>query len=291
MIRAYTNNSGHAEALRLAAIINKIELAVEVQLHPGSLSAQLDDTTMVVIDLTEAGGTARRIIQQLDSLGSDDLPPVLWLLRSTADVPMLGEADHIVNQDFTIAPITVDALAQRLQVLRLLGSRRRMALESAIIDKLTGLYNRKYFLRRLEEEMYRAERYKYNVGCILADVDFSADAELSESAGSSAVKEIGAFLTDRLRRTDVIARFRFSQFGVLLPDIPAEDSIAVARDLKLKLDTLSVADGGNAVALRAAVGHLLFPVEGKRTALQVVDALEDLCLRSKGADDIADYRS
>jgi diguanylate cyclase (GGDEF)-like protein len=134
--------------------------------------------------------------------------------------------------------------------------------------------------------MYRALRYGYKVGCILADVDFTTDGELTEVAGTEAVRAVSEFLTGRLRRTDVISRFRFSEFGVLLPDIPEEDSIAVARDLKVKLEGLSVSDGGGPIKLRAAVGHLLVPADGIKTALDVVDALEDKCLRAKTSNQV-----
>jgi diguanylate cyclase (GGDEF)-like protein len=289
MIRAYTQVEQHAVALREAAAGRGYALEVQAGLERGALLAALPETELLVVDLTRAGGSVLETIRLLDSIGSDDLPPVLYLLGGPGDVATLSSAENIVIQDFTFAPVTAEALATRLDVLLLLGSRRRLALESAITDRLTGLYNRKYFLRRLEEEMYRAQRYGYRVGCILADVDFAlTDGELSEDGSSQVIKAIGEYLTGRLRRTDVLARFRFSEFGVLLPDIPVEDSLAVARDLQLKIEALSLSDAGRPVTLRAAVGHLCFPIEGTKTALDVVDRLEDACLQAKSGGAVVD---
>lgn len=287
MIRAYTQSQQVAAELRQAAQTKGYQLELHESLDRAALLQSLGDTEVIVVDMTRQGYPVLETIRVLDSIGSDDLPPVLYLLNGRGDVATISGAENILNQDFTFAPVTADALGTRLEVLMLLGARRRLALESAITDRLTGLFNRKYFLRRLEEEMYRALRYGYKVGCILADVDFSADGgELSEDAGSEAVRAIATFLTGRLRRTDVLARFRFSEFGVLLPDIPDEDSIAVAKDLKQKIEAIEISEGGTRISLRAAVGHLLFPAEGVKTALDVVDALEDKCLKAKQSNQV-----
>jgi diguanylate cyclase (GGDEF)-like protein len=287
MIRAYTQSPQVAAELKQAAQSKGYQLELNESLDRATLIDSLADIEVIVVDMTRQGYPVLETIRVLDSIGSGDLPPVLYLLGGRGDVATISAAENILNQDFTFAPVTSEALGTRLEVLMLLGARRRMALESAITDRLTGLFNRKYFLRRLEEEMYRALRYGYKVGCILADVDFTPEgSELSEDGGSEAVRAIAQFLSDRLRRTDVLSRFRFSEFGVLLPDIPEEDSLAVATDLKQKIEAIDITQGGARIKLKAAVGHLLFPADGVKTALDVVDALEDKCLGAKSSGEV-----
>ena len=213
---------------------------------------------------------------------------MLYLLAGRGDVATISGAENIVNQDFTFAPITADALGTRLEVLMLLGARRRLALESAITDRLTGLFNRKYFLRRLEEEMYRALRYGYKVGCILADVDFTAvSGELSEDAGSEAVRAIGDFLTGppaAYRRAGALPLQRVRRAAARHPG-----GGQPRRRARPEAEDRGAADQrrrGAESALRAAVGHLLFPADGVKTALDAVDALEDKCLRAKQSNQV-----
>jgi diguanylate cyclase (GGDEF)-like protein len=292
LIRAYTDNSAHAAALEEAARHKGYPLEIQPEFDRAALQGRLEEISVVVVDLTSSAFPIDRIISALDALDAAALPPVLYLLDSPAYVERIAAAEHIINQDYTFAPVSAENLALRLEVLTLLGTRRKVALESVITDKLTGLYNRKYFLRRLEEEMYRALRYNHNVGCILADVDFTVDSgELSEQAGTEAIKQVGRFFSGRLRRTDIVARFRWSEFAILLPDIPAEDSVAVARDLKQKVEALDVNDGGRKVHLHASVGQLTFPAGGVTTALQVVEALEDCAFKAKAdrGGDVVNY--
>jgi diguanylate cyclase (GGDEF)-like protein len=291
LILAFTKNPEHVGALRQAAMHKGYALDVQPELSRDALGGQSEDLHVIVVDLTARDASVGNSVALLDSIEAAALPPVLYLLNTPAEVALVSTAQHVVNQDFIFAPVTPEALALRLEVLMLLGARRRIALESAITDRLTGLFNRKYFVRRLEEEMYRAQRYGYSVGCILADVDFIGGSEMSEASGASAVKSIAQFLIDRLRRTDVVARFRFSEYGVLLPDIARENTITVAGDLKQKIEALAVEGNGEPVRLHAAVAQLTFPTDGVSTALEVIDALEDCCLaaKSRSEDAVVSY--
>lgn len=291
MIRAYTTNPENAAALEAAARARGYPLQIQVEFDLEALEAALPELAVLVLDLDDPAFAAERIVPQLDALDAE-LPPVLYILTGAQQISFVAAVEHIVNQDYTFSPVTPEALALRLEVLTLLGQRRRMTLESAITDKLTGLFNRKYFLRRVEEELFRAQRYGYGVGLVFADIDFSANGgQLGESDGTVAIQAVADFLQDRLRKTDVVARFRWSQFAVLLPNIPAEDSLAVARDLKQKVEALEVQTDGHSVSLSAAVGHLLLPLETLPTALQALQAVEDsaFAARSAGAGEVMDY--
>jgi diguanylate cyclase (GGDEF)-like protein len=282
MIYVYTTNDDNAEAVRRAAELRGYETSTRSVLTTGQLNGPFDELALLVFDVTCPEFDPVKVIGQLESGHPEDLPPVLFLVADPADVEVIGHAENVHNQDYSFAPFTPENIAARIQVLVLLGARRRRSLESAITDKLTGLINRKYFLRRLEEELYRGARYGYKVGIILADIDFKTDGEeLPEVAGTVAVSQIADYLRGRLRRSDIIARYSWSEFAVLLPDIPEEDSLAVADDLKRKIEGLDVSADGHAIALKATVGHVAFPVEGIATAIEVMAALEECCFKGK----------
>ena len=43
--------------------------------------------------------------------------------------------------------------------------------ELAILDRLTRLYNREYFTRRIHQEIDRAKRYKIDLSILVLDID------------------------------------------------------------------------------------------------------------------------
>jgi diguanylate cyclase (GGDEF)-like protein len=282
MIRVYTTNDAHAAVISAAAEAKGLQAQTHTALDNLELAAAIDDLSVLVFDLTAAAFSTDKVVTALDTLDSERVPPVLYLLGSAADIEVITQSGSIINQDYAFLPLEVPRIAARLEVLKLLGARRKLTMETAITDRLTGLYNRKYFLRRLEEEMYRSVRYGYRVGVLLADVDFDAPGhELTEEAGTVVVKRIADFFKDRLRKSDIVARFKWDDFAFLLPDIAQEDGLAVALDVKRKLERLPVKVEGLDIAIKAAIGYVCLPADGLDTAIDVAAALEDCAFLAK----------
>ncbi len=290
-LRLYTTNPSHNRDMQAAAAAKGYQLEVQARLDAEELSQSYTNYSVLIFDLTGAGFSADAVMSAMDGLDPDKAPPVLYLLASPADIAVIAGAGNIANQDYTFVPLDTTNLGARLEVLNMLGARRRLTMESAITDRMTGLHNRKYFLRRLEEELYRCARYGYTLGVILADVDFSAEdgRDLTEEVGTQVVKEISEFFKGRLRRSDIVARFKWSDFAVLMPELDRDDLDAVAKDLRRKIEALQVAVQGRKIQLRLAVGELCFPTEGVTTALDVVDALEECVAQARRNGGIAAY--
>lgn len=282
MIRAYTTNESHADGLKSAAASKNYVLEVQSIIDADELHSKLDDLNVLVFDLTVASLSAEHVLRTLEGFESDKVPPVLYLLASPADIVAITSSGSIINQDYSFVPIEPANLAARLEVLKMLGARRKLTLESAITDRLTGLFNRKYFIRRLEEEMYRSARYQYSVTILLAGIDFAAEAgQLTEQAGDAVMMEVAEFFRGRLRKSDIVARYKWDDFAILLPDIPQEDGLAVAKDMKAKLESMTIHSGQQKIKLAVSVGFVSFPAEGLSTAIDVIGALDDCSIKAR----------
>ncbi|MCC7478538.1 diguanylate cyclase [bacterium] len=290
-IRLYTTNPSHSRDIQTASDAKGYQLELHAKLDPAELLQNYTQFSVLIFDLTGASFSADAVMSAMDGLDGDKAPPVLYLLASPADIAVVAGAGSIANQDYTFVPLDTANLGQRLEVLMMLGARRRLTMESAITDRMTGLHNRKYFLRRLEEELYRCARYGYSLGVVLLDVDFKAQdgKELTEDTGTKVVQQIAEFFKGRLRRSDIIARFKWSDFAMLLPELERDDLDAVAKDMRRKIEEMKVNVGGRDIQLHLAVGELCFPTEGVSTALDVVDALEECVAQARRNGGIAAY--
>ncbi|MBN2083096.1 GGDEF domain-containing protein [bacterium] len=294
MIRLYTTNQSIIDVVQNVADGKGYQAEILNKLDANELAASVEDLSILVFDLTSATLSTDAVISALDSQDPELLPPVLYILASPADIELVTQMGSIVNQDYIFVPLEPVQLGARFEVLKMLGQRRRLTMETAITDRLTGLYNRKYFLRRLEEELYRSVRYKYSVGVLLAVVDFSTDTgQLTEQTGTEVITQIADYLKGRLRRSDIVARFKWDNFAFLLPDITIEDSKSVAEDVKNKLELLGVSTDGQNVRISVSLGHVLFPVDGLGSAIEVVEALEECTFKAKtgGSGEISYYQS
>jgi diguanylate cyclase (GGDEF)-like protein/PAS domain S-box-containing protein len=122
-------------------------------------------------------------------------------------------------------------------------------------DPLTGLLNRRGFLRELTHEMAYASRYGSGGSILFLDVDDlkNINDTRGHDVGDEVLSEVGRIVGARLRETDSLARLGGDEFVVLLPHTGAAAARALAVDL------LSTVRDGCCVAL----------TQGRRVALSI----------------------
>ena len=99
--------------------------------------------------------------------------------------------------------------------------------ETSFKDEVTGLYNRRFFSLRLEEELSRYRRFNHPVSVVLLDLDgFKAvNDEFGHSVGDDTLREVAQILMKHSRGINVVSRYGGDEFAVLL----VETSKAGAR--------------------------------------------------------------
>lgn len=99
--------------------------------------------------------------------------------------------------------------------------------ETSFKDELTGLYNRRFFNLRLEEELSRYRRFNHPVSVVLLDLDgFKAvNDEFGHTVGDETLREVSQILMKHSRGINVVSRYGGDEFAVLL----VETSKAGAR--------------------------------------------------------------
>lgn len=93
----------------------------------------------------------------------------------------------------------------------------------AVIDELTGLYNRRQFQNSLEREVQRAQRYGRGLTLALFDLDHFKhyNDRCGHPAGDRALAMVGEILRSALREVDIVARYGGEEFAVILPETSA----------------------------------------------------------------------
>ena len=99
--------------------------------------------------------------------------------------------------------------------------------ETSFKDEVTGLYNRRFFSLRLEEELSRYRRFNHPVSVVLLDLDgFKAvNDEFGHTVGDETLREVSQILMKHSRGINVVSRYGGDEFAVLL----VETSKAGAR--------------------------------------------------------------
>jgi len=140
------------------------------------------------------------------------------------------------------------------------------AAEETIKDDLTGLYNRRYLLNRLEEEIARSERYHYPVSVCLLWVD---NLETYEQAyGHYDVQRvlnlIARILRDNSRRIDRLGRYADDQFILLLPHTGKQATVLCERIRERVAQKQFRRRAEPASRLTITAGIAVYPDHGKK---------------------------
>jgi diguanylate cyclase (GGDEF)-like protein len=164
---------------------------------------------------------------------------------------------------------TFRELGARLAVALVNFSTREQLYVEAHFDTLTGLPNRRLFKETLETAILRAPRDGHAVGLLFVDLDDFryVNDSLGHLVGDRLLREVGQGLRRGVRETDFVARLGGDEFVVVLPDLPADESLAVGAigdivgKLKDGLHAPIVLDG-HELLVRASIGGALYPRDG-----------------------------
>ncbi|MBW6467573.1 MAG: diguanylate cyclase [Coriobacteriia bacterium] len=106
--------------------------------------------------------------------------------------------------------------------------------ESATLDPVTGLWNRRVFSERLATEFARYQRYGAPLTLLMIDLDgFKAVNDgYGHTTGDAVLERIGTVVRETVRETDIPARFGGDEFGLILPNVGKTAGYAVAEKLR-----------------------------------------------------------
>lgn len=117
-----------------------------------------------------------------------------------------------------------------------------------VIDSVTGLYTRRYFDERLDEEVNRAKRHELEISVVRVVV--------SEGLPEATVFfKIGQTVKDCMRKSDLLARVRDQEIAAMLPHTGSQREIVLGR-LKLRLGELRDSLG---LGCTISIGAASFP--------------------------------
>ena len=138
-------------------------------------------------------------------------------------------------------------------------SRRLLEIELeklAATDALTGLPNRRYFLDRANSEFDKVRRFHTPASLVMIDVDNfkTVNDTHGHAAGDEVLKSISRGCRDRLRQSDILARFGGEEFVILLCDTNAGDAAVLAELLRKSVEDGPVKTDDGIVSVTASFG-------------------------------------
>jgi len=127
----------------------------------------------------------------------------------------------------------------------------------AHVDYLTGVYNRRHFMERAEQELHRAQRYGSPLSMLMLDIDHFKliNDRYGHKVGDIVLKAVADLCHATFRDVDILGRLGGEEFAVLLPETDQHFAIEAAERLR---DTITNARiplaGGLPVTFSVSIG-------------------------------------
>lgn len=201
---------------------------------------------LIVLSLSLTGGDPLRLASRLLAEPMAQATPLLLIAEPEQRERLLRGFDLGAN-DWLLRPVDQNELQARArnQIRRKLYQDRLRtdfghALELAVVDPLTGLYNQRYLKRHLRGLLETGQAME--IAALMIDIDhFKAiNDRWGHAAGDEALRQVASLLRGQTRAFDSIARTGGEEFVIVMPGASAQDAMSAAERLRKAAQTITI---------------------------------------------------
>jgi diguanylate cyclase (GGDEF)-like protein len=158
-------------------------------------------------------------------------------------------------------------------------------LSSALRDGLTRLFNKRYFLERLDAELKFARRHDTTVSLLVLDLDHfkNINDDHGHLAGDAVLVHIAGLLLRAVRNEDVVARFGGEEFAVILRAIPVEAALQLAERLRRVIEQNPALYADKSLPATISIGVAGYPSTNAESVEALVEVADQALYRAKHA--------
>ncbi len=156
--------------------------------------------------------------------------------------------------------------------------------ELSIIDSLTGVFLRRYFMEKFTEEVQRCN--KFNLGFIFLMLDLdnfkSYNDRYGHLVGDVLLSAVSGIITENLRQIDIVARYGGEEFAIILPGTNRKEAEFVSLRLCQAIAKKRIRAYDEDLHVTVSIGCSRFP-EDAQDAEKLIDTADQALYRAKEA--------
>jgi diguanylate cyclase (GGDEF)-like protein len=160
-----------------------------------------------------------------------------------------------------------------------------MTKKLAIWDNKTKLYNYRYFLQRLSNEVARARRYGRKLSVIAFDIDNFKEVNnrLGHLAADRILLDLASLVKTSIRVVDIPSRFGGDEFFILLPETDISGAEVVAERLKNLIESQLFPLNQTKNRIKLTISYGIAELKDNMTAREIMNAADNSLMENKKA--------
>jgi two-component system cell cycle response regulator len=234
--------------------------------------AQSGTVDLILLDLLLPDLSGFEVCRQVRSMEKGRGIPIV-VITCLDDMDSKVKSIELETDDFLIKPIVGRELQARVRIL--LEKKKQLdrlrchyekALNSAVVDWLTSLYNHGYFKKFLDLEIKKSLRQRYPIALIMIDIDNFKNHNDTHGhpVGDVILQELAQVLRKSVREVDLVARYGGDEFAIVLPYSDREGGLRVAQRIDQAIRSFDFSPKGPArnTRLTVSMGVACYPQDG-----------------------------
>jgi diguanylate cyclase (GGDEF)-like protein len=173
------------------------------------------------------------------------------------------------EDDYTLCRAVADQIVVAVEK----STRLAVTQREATTDEMTGLYNYRFLVGYLDQQVNVAERASSPLSVLMLDLDHfkAVNDSHGHPAGDRVLRQFASLALETIRKSDLAARYGGEEFVVVMANTGRGDAEVVADKIRAAAEAMVVRlDDGNDVGLTVSIGGVTFP-EGTRGARNLLD--------------------
>jgi diguanylate cyclase (GGDEF)-like protein len=179
-----------------------------------------------------------------------------------------------------------------LRLLDIIGSLGAVAIQNALLyswaeelavrDSLTGLFVRRHFMKRFQEEVRRSERKSGELSLLMLDIDKFKwyNDKYGHATGDIVLKAIASSVSGMLHVGDVAARYGGEEMAILLAGADRKKAVSLAESIRKKIEAQPITVRREKHNVTVSIGVSTYPKDGIHEE-ELVKAADERLYRAK----------
>ncbi len=167
------------------------------------------------------------------------------VVGKTVEMKTRHKDGHEIDVELSLSAVKIKDAWHAIGIIRDISERKRfeeLLYRQSITDPLTNIYNRRFFMQMLEQEIERTKRNKKPFSLIMFDLDHfkKVNDRFGYAAGDMVLKSVADTVKKRIRKTDYFARWGGEEFIILLPETSLDDAVVLAEELRKQISKMEL---------------------------------------------------